>query len=416
MSPDRARVLLVDDLHENLVALEALIRREDLMVYRASSGAEALELVLDHDFALAFVDVQMPVMNGFELAELMRGTERSRHVPIVFVSAGAKEHNYAFKGYETGAVDFLQKPLDTHAVKSKVNVFLELYRQRQALRTQLDTVQRIQAEQQALLAELRETQGELEAAVRVRDDFMSMASHELKTPLTSLRLQAQLRQRHLLHGRIEAFEPQRLTKMIATDIETIDGIVRLIDDMLDVSRIRSGKLSLSPTRYDTVEHLRDIVSRMTELLETAGCKLELEAPESVMVTWDRFRIEQVLMNLLTNAMRYGAQAPVLVSLRPGEHDVEITVRDRGIGIAPENIDRIFQPFERAAGRNGPGGLGLGLYIVSRIVEAHGGHIGVTSQTGAGSTFTVTLPYASAMASASFATTPAVTQGLQRVDN
>jgi signal transduction histidine kinase len=404
--PERAEVLIVDDLHENLIALEALIRREDLIVYRASSGAEALELVLDHDFALAFVDVQMPVMNGFELAELIRGTDRSRHVPIVFVSAGAKEHNYAFKGYETGAVDFLQKPLDTHAVKSKVNVFLELYRQRQTLKRQLETVQRIQAEQQSLLAELRETQGQLEAAVRVRDDFMSMASHELKTPLTSLRLQSQMRMRHLANSRVELFTPESLERMVKADIEQIDGMVRLIDDMLDVSRVRSGKLTLQPTRYDVVEHVREIVSRMTDLLDSAGCRLELTGVDSAMVTWDRFRIEQVVMNLLTNAMRYGAKAPVVIDISTGPYEVEIRVRDHGIGIDAQNIARIFQPFERVDG-NGPMGLGLGLYIVSRIVEAHGGRIEVESQTGAGSTFTVSLPFESFTADASMATTPAV---------
>lgn len=412
MLPDRAEVLLVDDLHENLVALEALIRREDLIVYRASSGAEALELVLDHDFALAFVDVQMPVMNGFELAELMRGTERSRHVPIVFVSAGAKEHNYAFKGYETGAVDFLQKPLDTHAVKSKVNVFLELYRQRQALRLQLQTVQRIQAEQQALLAELRETQAQLEAAVRVRDDFMSMASHELKTPLTSLRLQAQMRARHIANGRLDAFEPARMQKTIASDIEQIDGIVRLIDDMLDVSRIRSGKLTLQPSRYDLVAHLREIVARNTELLETAGCQLSLSGAPSATGVWDRFRIEQVIMNLLTNAMRYGANAPVVIEVTKQAEQVEVRVRDHGIGIDPANLQRIFQPFERVVGQHGAGGLGLGLYIVSRIVEAHGGRIEVSSLVGQGSTFTVTLPLDADLDNASIATVPAASSLLR----
>src|SRR5665811_448406 len=125
----KAKLLIVDDLPENLLALNALIRGDDRIVFQASSGEEALALLLEHEFALAILDVQMPGMNGFELARLMRGTEKTRHIPIVFVTAAGKESNYATWGYETGAVDFLYKPLDLYAVRSKVNVFVELYHQ-----------------------------------------------------------------------------------------------------------------------------------------------------------------------------------------------------------------------------------------------------------------------------------------------
>ncbi|WP_051378852.1 hybrid sensor histidine kinase/response regulator [Derxia gummosa] len=411
--PARAQVLIVDDRAENLLALEALIRRDDIDVLRARSGDAALELVLLHDFALALIDVQMPGMNGFELAELMRGTARTRHIPIVFVTAGGREMNAAFKGYETGAVDFLHKPLDAHAVRSKVNVFVELYRQRVALREQLEALRRSQAEQEALLCELRATQDQLRLAVRIRDDFMSMASHELKSPLTALRLQCQLRARHLARGNLDAFAPDKLERMVATDGELVDGLVRLIDDMLDISRIRSGKLSIEPAPCDFAAIVRRVAERFAEQLRgCGGCELAL--PDSLVGRWDAMRLEQVTTNLVTNALRYGGGRPIAMRLavEGGTQDegdampadrsavgsavgarAVLTVRDHGIGIRKEDCERIFQPFERVTGEHGRGGLGLGLYIVRQIVEAHGGRIDVDSVPGEGSAFRVELPLA-----------------------
>ncbi len=139
LTDQSANILIVDDLPENLLALNALIRQDDRSIFQASCGEDALALLLEHEFALAILDVQMPDMNGFELAELMRGTDKTRNIPIIFVSAAGKELNYAFKGYETGAVDFLYKPLDVDAVKSKVNVFVELYKQRRPRRRSCKT-------------------------------------------------------------------------------------------------------------------------------------------------------------------------------------------------------------------------------------------------------------------------------------
>ena len=175
---DEANLLIVDDLPENLLALDALLQAPAIRVHRAESAEQALELLLQHEFALAILDVQMPGMDGFQLAELMRGTERTKQIPIVFVSAAGRELDYAFKGYESGAVDFMHKPLDSHAVRSKVNVFVDLYRNRKRLARQLDQLEQSRREQEVLLDELRNTKAELEGAVRMRDDFMSIVSHE----------------------------------------------------------------------------------------------------------------------------------------------------------------------------------------------------------------------------------------------
>src|SRR5471032_1129657 len=240
LSNIQAKLLIVDDLPENLLALEALIKREDRQVFKALSADEALSLLLEHEFAMAILDVQMPGMNGFELAELMRGTEKTKNIPIVFVSAAGRELNYAFKGYETGAVDFLYKPLDVGAVKSKVNVFVSLYQQRHETRRQVAALEKSRQEQETLLQELHATQAELQRSVQMRDEFMSMVAHELRTPLNTLFLEAQVRKMQLDRHNLDAFNEDNLTKMVARDGRQIQSMIRLIDDMLDVSRMRSG--------------------------------------------------------------------------------------------------------------------------------------------------------------------------------
>ena len=391
LSHIQAKLLIVDDLPENLLALEALIKGNDRAVYQASSADQALSLLLEHEFALAILDVQMPGMNGFELAELMRGTEKTKHIPIVFVSAAAREMNYAFKGYESGAVDFLHKPLDTHAVKSKVTVFVELYRQRKALDQQLQALERGRQEQQLLLEQLQVARGELEHAVRMRDDFMSIVSHEVRTPLNGLILETQLRKLHLARDNADAFTLDKMRAMVERDERQINSLIRLIEDMLDVSRIRTGKLSIRPSRFDLTHLVSGLVENFAAQAAAAGSSIELTVNDAVEGVWDEFRIEQVIANLLTNALRYGAKRPVHVRVAAQAGMACVEVRDEGIGISPENQQRIFQQFERVSSKFSVAGLGLGLYISEQIVQAHGGSIGVQSAEGEGATFSVRLP-------------------------
>ena len=391
VSDIQAKLLIVDDLPENLLALEALIKREDRTVYKALSADEALSLLLQHEFAIAILDVQMPGMNGFELAELMRGTEKTKNIPIVFVSAAGREMNYAFKGYESGAVDFLHKPLDIHAVKSKVNVFVDLYRQSKAMKLQVQALEQSRREQETLLAQLQVTQGELEHAVRMRDDFMSIVSHEVRTPLNGLILETQLRKLHLARNNTTAFTMDKMQAMVDRDERQIQSLIRLIEDMLDVSRIRTGKLSIRPAPFDLTAVVANLLENFAPQVSAAQSSVNFHAERSVVGHWDEFRIEQVISNLLTNALRYGGKKPIDVSVYvEGEHAV-VEVRDQGIGISEENQQRIFQQFERVSGSQVVAGLGLGLFISEQIVAAHGGQIQVNSALGEGAVFKVCLP-------------------------
>ncbi len=377
-------ILIVDDLPENLLALSKIIEQDDRVVYQASNGEQALSLLLEHDFALAILDVMMPGMDGFELAELMRGTERTRNVPIVFVSAAGQELNHAFKGYETGAVDFLYKPLDIAAVKSKVNVFVALCQQRNEVKRQVEALEESRRE-------LRATQAELEHALKMRDDFMSMVAHELRTPLNTLYLETQMRGMQLERGNLGVFNEDQLRKMVARDGRQIQSMIRLINDMVDVTRIRSGKLSIRPAPTELAALLERIVSDLAQRTEAAGGTIELHAPEPVAGVWDEFRVEQIIINLLTNALRYGGSQPVRITLEVNQGHARVEVRDQGEGIAPEDQLRIFNPFERVGAKEVRDGLGLGLYIARQLAESHQGTLEVHSIPGQGAAFSLRLP-------------------------
>ncbi|MCY1173900.1 Adaptive-response sensory-kinase SasA [compost metagenome] len=288
-------------------------------------------------------------------------------------------------------MDFLYKPLDLQAVKSKVNVFVDLYRQSKAMKEQVLALEQSRREQETLLKRLQSTQLELEQAVRMRDDFMSIVAHEVRTPLNGLILETQLRKMHLARDNAAAFTLDKMHAMVDRDERQIKSLIRLIEDMLDVSRIRTGKLSIRPTRFDLSTLVRDLLHNFSRQIDAAETSVSLDAEQPVIGNWDEFRIEQVISNLLTNALRYGAKSPVSVKVYSEGGQALVDVRDQGIGISEENQTRIFQQFERVSARQAVAGLGLGLFISEQIVTAHGGTITVQSRIGEGALFRVCLP-------------------------
>lgn len=238
---------------------------------------------------------------------------------------------------------------------------------------------------------LERAQADLKTAVRARDQFLSIASHELKTPLTSLQLVAQMAERNLERNPVRACEAVRVRKLVDQTGKSVTRLTRLVDDMLDSSRIAMGKLSFKAEHFDLTSLIYEVVERTGPQLNLSGSDIVVRATGPVFGDWDRFRIEQVMINLLTNAMRYGEGTPIEVEVHCANGIATLCVRDHGPGVPRGQQARIFQQFERATPHSSISGLGLGLFICKEIVERHGGDIGVDSVPGAGASFIVHLP-------------------------
>lgn len=226
-------------------------------------------------------------------------------------------------------------------------------------------------------------------AVRTRDEFLSIASHELKTPLTSLRLQVQMIEKSAIQLGDKA--PEKLAERSRQSIRSMEKITHLVDDMLDISRISAGRLNLQKERFDLSQLCKEVVDRLSPLATQSGCPIRLNVPEPAWGEWDRFRIDQVVTNLVANAIKYGAHAPIEVRVVAEGRLAKVEVKDNGIGISGEDHERIFQRFERVSSSESVSGMGLGLYITRQIVDMHRGRLDVESELGKGALFRVTLP-------------------------
>jgi two-component system sensor histidine kinase/response regulator len=359
----KIKCLLVDDLEENLQALSALLQRDDVEILTARSGREALELLLIDEVALAFLDVQMPEMDGFELAELLRGNERTRRIPLIFVTAGAHERQRVFKGYESGAVDFIYKPIEPHILQNKAEVFFELYRQRQQLAHELK--------------ERTET-------LRLNEMFSALLAHDLRNPLSAVLACAELLKRRSS----EPHAQEAATRILSSGAR----MGRLIEDMLDLARVRlAGGIVVTPQPTD----FKALVDRVIREHQSAapGRRIASVAQGDFAGDWDAERIAQVASNLIGNALKHGrADEEIEVHLDGQAPDsVRFSVANSGT-IPLELREHLFDPFRaggRPAGRSE--GLGLGLYIVQQIVKAHRGRVEVDTGRDDRTVFRIEIP-------------------------
>ncbi len=414
------QILIVDDHRDNLLALEAVLSPLGHRMLRAASGRAALKVLLQEEIALILLDVAMPDVDGYEVAELIRGRQANRDTPIIFITANPKSASAVFKGYSVGAVDYIFKPVSADVLISKVNVFVDLYRRSRALKRQaqdlrrahdeLDlrvrerteelarTNQRLKAviaqrrraegERAELLGREQEARREAERVNRTKDEFLATLSHELRTPLNAM-----LGWAHLLEtGQLEPNSVQRAVKVIKSNALAQK---QLIEDILDVSRIINGKMMLKMSSVD----IRGIVDGALDTLRPAAeakrITVTIDVPEVLETCGDRDRLQQVVWNLLSNAIKFTPRdGRVDVRVDNLGTDLRIVVSDNGHGIAPAFIPHIFDRFSQAdsSATRAHGGLGLGMAIVRHLVELHGGTVQAESEgENRGATFTVTLP-------------------------
>lgn len=375
----KVNILMVDDQPAKLLSYEAILAGMSVNLIKAASPRQALEHLLKTDIAVVLMDVSMPEMDGFELAAMMRQHPRYQKTAIIFVSAVHMTDLDRLKGYEVGAVDYIPVPVIPEILRAKVSVFSDLYRKTR----ELEELNR-ELEQRV---EVRTA--ELEAALQIRDEFLSVAAHELKTPITGLRAMTQILARKL--QKAEAQTPSWLSNGIQTIDQQAERLTLLIGKLFDVSRLDQGKLETVRTPTNLAELAEKLVATFAG--RTKKHTIVLSADQDLVADVDPIGVEQILSNLLDNAIKYspdGGRIDVEVTRADAEF-AHISVRDHGIGIAPEKREAIFKRFYQAHAEDYRSGLGLGLFIARQIVTSHGGEIAVEFPPDCGTRFVVKLP-------------------------
>ena len=365
-------ILLVDDLAENRFSLQKTLEGHGFSVDTAATGEEALKMALKKSYVLVILDVQMPGMDGFEVAELLSGYSGAKDTAIIFLSAAEREKQFVVRGLQNGAVDYITKPVEPLILLAKINTFYRIYEQNRILvETQKKLVAEIESRKKAEI---------------LKDDFISIASHELKKPLTSAKAYMQLLAKNIDEGDIS-----KLTQYLNKADLQVTRLHGLISDLLDLSKIETGKLTFN------MEHL-EIGAAMESVLETFRYAYPTHSFKVInsavaMVNADQARVEQVLINLLNNAIKYAPESvDIEINSNIYHGNFVLSVRDFGIGIAPTGLDAVFNKFYRSNEvEKNYSGLGMGLYISREIIERHGGKLGVESILGEGSTFFFSLP-------------------------
>ncbi|MBL0103304.1 MAG: response regulator [Bacteroidetes bacterium] len=349
-------ILLVDDRPENLISLESMLESEGRNIIKANSGNEALKIALENEIALILLDVQMPDMDGFEVARLLKENSRTRDTAIIFVTALSKDEKYTMQGYEEGAVDYIHKPLDVNIVKAKVNVFEKLFHQQKELKASND--------------KLRSTNKQL-------DEFVYIVSHDLKAPLRGLASLAAFLEEEI--GENPKQEVIDLITMMKSRTARMQG---LIDGILHYSRM--GNVTESKEEVDTKELINNIIDLLGHQ-DNVTFNVSDSLP---VVSAERIKLHEVFQNLICNGIKYNNKEKVVIKIWHEEYPdrYEFCVQDNGIGIKPEHQEKIFGIFQTLVPKDKSESTGIGLTIVKKIVEQQGGNIMIASTFGEGSTF------------------------------
>jgi len=395
------KILLVDDNENNLLSMEVVLEKEKYAFSKATSGREALRILLkDDDFSLILLDVKMPIMDGYETAELIYQRDKLRHIPIIFITAHDYEEAAIFKGYKAGAVDFIRKPFNPEMLRSKAAVFTDLYRKNQLLQKQEEKLQAInqdliqlnQGLEQRVLERTLELEGlnqELKALNLSKDKFLSVISHDLRNPLTAL-----LASSENLTRNAETLQPEKIRMFAGIIQRTSHKILDQLNELVEWAKEQREKTNFDPQEL----HLRRCINESLDLLrENAQQKelsLENQTSDELYIHADALMFRSILQNLVTNAIKYTpAGGVVSVSASVADGMVEICVQDTGVGMSQQTRAMLFGNASAASllGTAKERGSGLGLLLVKDFVYTHGGMISVDSELKKGTCFRFTMP-------------------------
>ena len=391
MNAPRVNILMVDDEPANLIALEATLEGLGQNLVRALSGTEALRQVLDHDFAVILLDIQMPGLSGIETAAAIRERERSRHIPIIFLTGMDKTQETMFQGYSAGAVDYLVKPIQTDVLLAKVGVFIELAQARQRLHDEIEertkTGVEISMLNQALADknyELEQRTAELQDTVQELERYSYSISHDMRAPLRAMKGYSDVLIEEAA-GQLSE-EHQKFLHKISSAAQRLD---RLIEDVLSYSLLSRSKFKLKAVDADALIH--EIIEQYPGFQPP---EVEIVIEGRLPVVWaNEATLTQCISNLIGNAIKFvpkGTKPRIVIRADVQGNDATFWVEDNGIGIAPADLDRIFGIFVKVHAAESYAGTGIGLSIVRRAAEKMGGQVGVESTMGQGSRFWVKL--------------------------
>ncbi len=383
---EKTKILIVDDLVENLISLELLLSDFCVNIERASSGEEALRKTMNDDYALVILDVQMPGMDGYETLSLMRKRIKTKYLPVIFVSAIHQSDLHIIKGIETGAVDFIPKPIIPEILIGKVKIFLDLHFQKKKLSGLLKHLERTNKE-----LEIQKLKAE--ESTKAKATFLANMSHEIRTPLNGIIGFSKI----LEETKLTKYQKE-LTEIIVTSGE---NLINVINDILDFSKLESGQVNLENIEFSLFKTVNSIVKLQKLNADKKGIELQFEMEKNLPDTLvgDPFRLKQVITNLVNNAIKFTEKGSVKVTVTSLQNESEkitllFKVIDTGIGISEEGKEKLFKEFSQTDNftTRKYGGTGLGLAISNNLIKLMGGKIGANSTVGKGSEFWFSLTY------------------------
>ncbi len=363
------KILIVDDRPENIYSLENMLADDDRTILKASSGDEALKIAFREELSLILLDVQMPDMDGFEVATMLKSTKRTRRVPIVFVTAISKEKKYILQGLEEGAIDYLFKPLEIDVTRAKVNTLLQLSAQQREIEIKNHALKKLNEE---------------------KNYFLGMASHDLRNPIGNI-----LTLSGLISEEAGHHLPDEFRNYLSLIESTSRNMLNLLNNLLDVSKIESGHNQPICKQFKVHDLIISCVNENKSHADKKSIQLHYSISGKVdTMCGDQQQIHQVLTNILSNAIKYShTNTMVEVISEVSEEEIIISVHDQGQGIPENEIKDLFEAFSKISVRStaGESSSGLGLNIAKKLIEAHNGKIWVNSQVGKGSIFSFSIP-------------------------